>query len=73
MGTSVVRLSNYTEEHDLLSFFLWDNKGGWTNSIEPMMPPSCYTKDHQGSILGSACIRRRTEARTRACNGGLWF
>ncbi len=32
MGTSMVTLSYYTEEHDLRSIFLRDN-GSWTSSV----------------------------------------
>ena len=54
--TNMVKLSYYTDTHDLMSVFVRDN-GSWTTSLTPMIPPSCYTKDRQ--MMMATCIRRR--------------
>jgi hypothetical protein len=61
MGTTCeVRLSYYTEEREEKSIFLRDGGARMTVTITPMVPPSCYTKDHQMMpILEGACVRRR--------------
>ena len=55
MKTNMVKLSYYTDTHDLMSVFVHDN-GSWTTRLTPMIPPSCNTKDHR--MMGT-CVRRR--------------
>jgi hypothetical protein len=68
--TNMVKLSYYTDTHDLMSVFVRDN-GSWTTSLTPMIPPSCYTKDRR--MMMGTCIRRRgwcgwpTKKGTNAC------
>ena len=54
--TNMVKLSYYTDTHDLMRVLVRDN-GSWTTSLTPMIPPSCYTKDRRMTM--GTCIRRR--------------
>ncbi len=58
MKTRMVTLSHYTNTHDLISVFVWDN-GDWTTKLTPMVPPSCYTNDRRTWV----CTLKKTAGR----------
>jgi hypothetical protein len=62
LETRMVTLSYYTDTHDLMSVFVWDN-GDWTTKLTPMVLPSCYTNDRRTSV----CTLKK-HARMRACS-----
>jgi len=64
LETRMVTLSYYTDTHDLMSVFVWDN-GSWTTKLTPMVLPSCYTNDRW---MGTHTLKKNARMRAGRCD-----